>query len=110
LVGSDALPTDQQLTLEVARMIREYFLQQNGFHEVDAYCDIHLQYQMAKAILTFQESAKSAMAAGALLDDVVNVPARSDLMRGRFEKGYIDNIEGMVKNMTSEIADAVEEN
>ena len=110
LVGSDALPTDQQLTLEVARMIREYFLQQNGFHEVDAYCDIHLQYQMAKAILTFQESAKSAMAAGALLDDVVNVPARSDLMRGRFEKGYIDNIESMVKNMTSEIADTVEEN
>jgi V/A-type H+-transporting ATPase subunit A len=110
LVGSDALPTDQQLTLEVARMIREYFLQQNGFHEVDAYCDIHLQYQMAKAILTFQESAKSAMAGGALLDDVVNVPARSDLMRGRFEKGYIDNIESMVKNMTSEIADTVEEN
>jgi V/A-type H+-transporting ATPase subunit A len=110
LVGSDALPTDQQLTLEVARMIREYFLQQNGFHEIDAYCDIHLQYQMAKAILTFQEAAKSAMAAGALLDEVVNIPSRSDLMRGRFEKGYIDNIEGMVKKMTVEIADTVEEN
>ena len=91
-------------------MIREYFLQQNGFHEVDAYCDIHLQYQMAKAILTFQEAAKSAMAAGALLDDVVNIPSRSDLMRGRFEKGYIDDIEGMVNKMTMEIADAAEEN
>jgi len=102
LVGSDALPTDQQLTLEVARMIREYFLQQNGFHEIDAYCDIHLQYQMAKAILMFQEAAKSAI--------VVNIPSRSDLMRARFEKGYIDNIEGMVKKMTNEIADTVEEN
>jgi len=110
LVGSDALPLDQQLTLEVARMIREFFLQQNGFHEVDAYCDIHLQYKMAKAILTFQDAAKAAMAAGALLDDVVNVPARSDLMRGRLEKGYIDNIESMVEKMTSEIADTVEEN
>jgi vacuolar-type H+-ATPase catalytic subunit A/Vma1 len=87
LVGSDALPTDQQLTLEVARMIREFFLQQNGFHDVDAYCDIHLQYRMAKAILSFQDAAKSAMASGAQLADVVNVPSRSDLMRGRFEKG-----------------------
>jgi V/A-type H+-transporting ATPase subunit A len=45
LVGSDALPVDQQLTLEVARMIREFFLQQNGFDPVDAYCDIKLQYE-----------------------------------------------------------------
>ena len=65
---------------------------------------------MAKAILSFQESAKSAMASGALLNDVVNVPARSDLMRGRFEKGYIDSIDEMVKKMTSEIADTVEDN
>ena len=110
LVGSDALPADQQLTLEVARMIREYFLQQNGFHEVDAYCDIHLQYKMAKAILAFQESAKSAMASGAQLGDVVNVPSRSDLMRGRLNKGYIDDIDDMVKTMIDEIAATVEEN
>ena len=110
LVGSDALPVDQQLTLEVARMIREYFLQQNGFHEVDAYCDIHLQYKMAKAILAFQESAKSAMAAGAQLGDVVNVPSRSDIMRGRLNKGYIDTIDEMVKTMLEEIGATVEDN
>ncbi len=110
LVGSDALPVDQQLTLEVARMIREYFLQQNGFHEVDAYCDINLQYKMAKAIRAFQESAKSAMASGAQLGDVVNVPSRSDLMRGRLNKGYIDDIDDMVKTMIDEIAATVEEN
>ena len=110
LVGSDALPVDQQLTLEVARMIREYFLQQNGFHEVDAYCDIHLQYKMAKAILAFQESAKSAMAAGAQLGDVVNVPSRSDLMRGRLNKGYVDTIDEMVKTMLEQIAATVEDN
>ena len=110
LVGSDALPVDQQLTLEVARMIREFFLQQNGFHEVDAYCDIHLQYSMSKAILSFQEAAKNAMAAGAQLNDVVNVPARTALMRGRFEKGYIDTIDDMVKAMVDEIADTVEDN
>ena len=110
LVGSDALPVDQQLTLEVARMIREFLLQQNGFHEVDSYCDINLQYKMAKAILSFQDSAKAAMASGAQLNDVVNVQSRTDLMRGRFEKGYIDEIEEMVKNMTAEIAGTVEGN
>ncbi|MEG3602689.1 MAG: V-type ATP synthase subunit A, partial [Candidatus Thermoplasmatota archaeon] len=103
LVGSDALPVDQQLTLEVARMIREYFLQQNGFDPIDAYCDINLQYRMAKAVLTFQDAAKSAMGAGSALSDVVNVPARSALLRGRFEEGYIDRIDGMVKAMVDEI-------
>ncbi len=110
LVGSDALPIDQQLTLEVARMIREYFLQQNGFHEVDAFCSIEQQYAMVKAILTFQESAKNAIAAGAQLDDVVNVPARSNLIRARFETGYIDVIDEMVEKMNEEIAATIEEN
>ena len=65
---------------------------------------------MAKAILSFQEAAKTAMADGALLNDVVNVPARSNLMRGRFEEGYIDRIETMVKEMNEQIANAVEAN
>ena len=96
LVGSDALPIDQQLTLEVARMIREFFLQQNAFHDVDTYSNLELQYKMASAILTFQESAKKAIDAGALLEDVVNIPARTDLMRGRFEEGYGDKINDLV--------------
>ena len=50
------------------------------------------------------------MADGALLNDVVNVPARSNLMRGRFEEGYIDRIETMVKEMNEQIANAVEAN
>jgi len=109
LVGSDALPVDQQLTLEVARMIREFFLQQNAFHEIDAYSGVAQQYQMAKAILTFQEAAKKALAAGAQLEDVVNVPGRTDLMRARFEEGYLERIEGLVEDMTKQIASAVEE-
>ena len=109
LVGSDALPVDQQLTLEVARMIREFFLQQNAFHEIDAYSGVDQQYQMAKAILSFQDSAKKALAAGAQLEDVVNVPGRTDLMRARFEEGYLERIEGLVEDMAKQIASAVEE-
>jgi V/A-type H+-transporting ATPase subunit A len=110
LVGSDALPIDQQLTLEVARMIREFFLQQNAFHDVDTYSDLKLQYDMAKAILSFQEEAKKAIAGGAQLEDVVNVPARTDLMRGRFEKGYSDKIGELVSEMGKQISSSMEAN
>jgi V/A-type H+-transporting ATPase subunit A len=108
LVGSDALPIDQQLTLEVARMIREYFLQQNAFHDVDTYSNLDLQYKMAVAILSFQDNAKLALDAGAMLEDVVNIPARTDLLRGRFEEGYGERIDELVANMNKQIADAVE--
>ena len=90
-------------------MIREFFLQQNAFHEIDAYSGVAHQYQMAKAILTFQEAAKKSLAAGAQLEDVVNVPGRTDLMRARFEEGYLERIEGLVEDMTKQIASAVEE-
>jgi len=110
LVGSDALPIDQQLTLEVARMIREFFLQQNAFHDVDTYSDLNLQYHMARAILSFQEEAKKAIAGGAQLEDVVNVPARTDLMRGRFEKGYSDKIGELVSEMGKQISSSMEAN
>ena len=110
LVGSDALPVDQQLTLEVARMIREFFLQQNAFHDVDTYTDLKLQYTMAKAILSFQEESKKALAGGAALEDVVNVPARTDLMRGRFESGYEEKIDKMLETMIKQIAETMEDN
>ena len=110
LVGSDALPIDQQLTLEVARMIREFFLQQNAFHDVDTFSDLDLQYHMAKAILTFQEEAKKAIAGGGQLEDVVNIPARTDLMRGRFEKGYAERISDLMSEMSKQIDASMEAN
>ena len=110
LVGSDALPIDQQLTLEVARMIREFFLQQNAFHDVDTYSNLKLQYTMARAILSFQDESKKAIAGGADLESVVNVQARTDIMRGRFEEGYEERIEKLVKEMGNQIAATMEEN
>jgi V/A-type H+-transporting ATPase subunit A len=108
LVGSDALPMDQQLTLEVARMIREFFLQQNAFHPVDTYTALPLQYAMIRAILSFEEAAKKAMAAGATLEDVVNVESRSLLMRSRFEEGFEERIEELVNDMVTEITATAE--
>ena len=91
-------------------MIREYFLQQNAFHPVDTYTTLDQQYAMNKAILTFQEEAKKAIASGAVLEDVVNVPARTTLMRGRLEEGYPERMEELVADMCSEIQAAAEAN
>ena len=110
LVGSDSLPVDQQLTLEVARMIREFFLQQNAFHDVDAYSGIKIQYEMAKSILSFQDSAKKAIAGGSQLNDVVNVPGRTNLMRGRFEDDFVNKIADLTSKMEKEIVETMEEN
>ena len=57
-----------------------------------------------------QEEAKKAIAGGAQLEDVVNVPARTDLMRGRFEKGYNDKIEELVSEMGKQISSSMEAN
>jgi V/A-type H+-transporting ATPase subunit A len=91
-------------------MIREFFLQQNAFHDVDTYSNLKLQYTMARAILSFQDESKKAIAGGADLESVVNVQARTDIMRGRFEEGYEERIEKLVKEMGKQIAATMEEN
>ncbi len=55
LVGSDALPEDQQLTLEVARLLREFYLQQNAFHDVDTYCKLNVQAEFLDVIISRSE-------------------------------------------------------
>ena len=57
-----------------------------------------------------EEEAKKAIAGGAQLEDVVNVPARTDLMRGRFEKGYDERINELVTEMGQQIAASMEAN
>ncbi len=57
LVGSDALPEEQKLTLEVARMVREVFLQQNAYHPVDTYSPLSRQYKYMKVIKNFSDLA-----------------------------------------------------
>jgi len=64
LVGKDALPDDQQLTLEVARYLREAWLQQNALHDVDTNCEPAKTYKMLTAIQTFSDEAFDALDAG----------------------------------------------
>jgi len=96
LVGKDALPEDQQLTLEVARYLREAWLQQNALHDVDTYCEPEKTYRMLQAINTFSEEAFEALEAGVPVEEIQDVDAAPRLNRmGTAEEWneFIDEIE-----------------
>lgn len=76
LVGPDALPESEKIILEVARMLREDFLQQFAFDEVDAYCPPKKAYWLLKTILAFYDAAVQAMSHGVSLRQILELPLR----------------------------------
>ena len=98
LVGSDALSDDKKITLEVSKMIREIFLQQNAYHPVDMYCPISRQFVMLKLIKKFSDLADKALAAGATVDKITSIPAKQWFQRAKFE----DNIDDELKAVDGE--------
>ncbi len=84
LVGPDALPDRERITLETTRMLREDFLQQNAYHEVDTYCSPQKQYQMLQTILMFQDKAIEALERGAASEDIINLKVKEDIGRMKF--------------------------
>lgn len=78
LIGSDVLPEDQKLVIEIARVVRVGFLQQNAYHKDDTYVPLEKQFLMMKAILCLYEQSKKAVASG--------VTAAALLETGLFEK------------------------
>jgi V/A-type H+-transporting ATPase subunit A len=81
LVGKDALPEDQQLTLEVARYIREAWLQQNALHDVDRYCPPEKTYAILSGIKSFHDEAFEALDAGVPVDEITAIDAAPRLNR-----------------------------
>ncbi|MES2153701.1 MAG: V-type ATP synthase subunit A [bacterium] len=107
LVGSDALPPEQQITLESARLIREIYLQQNAYDKVDAYSSLQKDYKLWKAILRYQTLAQKALAAGATTKEITGLPVVTDLARARFEANFdvvydaaMKKLEGSFANVT----------
>ncbi|HDN66012.1 MAG TPA: ATP synthase subunit A [Methanosarcinales archaeon] len=102
LVGSDALPEDQQLTMEVARMLREIFLQQNAFHPVDTFCTMDHQYGLIKAILKYSDMANNALESGVPLEDIISVKSKDDLTKVKFEKELDKELDKVLATMDNE--------
>ncbi len=84
LVGKDSLSPSDRLVLEVARSIREDFLHQNAFHEVDTYTSLKKQARMLAVILHFHRAARSALEAGADIADIEKLPVRERVARLKY--------------------------
>jgi V/A-type H+/Na+-transporting ATPase subunit A len=84
LVGKDTLSAQDRLVLEVARSIREDFLHQNAFHEVDTYASLPKQAAMLSAILRFYELGRAALARGVEIESVEQVKARDRIARMKY--------------------------
>jgi V/A-type H+/Na+-transporting ATPase subunit A len=102
LVGSDALPESEQVTIEVARMIREIFLQQNAYDAVDTFCDMKKQYDLMKAIKLFADLAYSAQIAGVSPTQINTVKAKNELPQIKFIKDYKSELAKIEKQMDEE--------
>ena len=103
LVGSDALPERQQLTLEIARMIREFFLQQNAYHEVDTFSELKKTYLIMKSILHFSKIANSSIDSGTRVHQLLAVKSKDRLAEVKFEKNYALILDEINKQMEKEI-------
>ncbi|WP_420842510.1 V-type ATP synthase subunit A [Fervidibacillus halotolerans] len=84
LVGRDSLSESDQLKLEAAKSIREDFLQQNAFHEVDTYCSLQKQNKMLKLVLEFYRQGVKALEAGVYLKEIEKLPIREKIARAKF--------------------------
>ena len=84
LVGKDTLSDEEQFTLVIAKTIREDFLQQNAFHEEDAYTAIDKQVMILDVILRFYELGRDCLEHGVYLEDIVNVSSFTEIARLKF--------------------------
>ena len=99
LVGSDALPEEQKLVLEVTRMIREVFLQQNAYHPVDTYSPLSRQYAYLKVIKMFSDHAEKAVENEVSVETISNMPIRQRLQRAKLEPTVDQDLETIMAGM-----------
>ena len=100
LVGKDALPEDQQLTLEIARYLREAYLQQNAFHPVDTFCPPEKTFAMLTTIKSFNDEAFSALEAGVPVEEIIDIDAAPRINRINVQdeyEEYVDELEADIK-------------
>ena len=101
MVGMDALSPTDRLKMEAARSIREDFLHQNSFHEIDTYTPLRKQYLMMKLVLAFYEKSVDALTKGADMNALIAMPVREKI--GRYKYTTDADIESEYKNVEEEL-------
>jgi V/A-type H+-transporting ATPase subunit A len=107
LVGAEALSPKDRLALETSRSIREDFLHQNAFHQVDTFTSMEKQYEMLKTVLHFHEMALQAIEAGADTADIFKLPVREEIARAKYipqkEMKKISEIRNTIEKQVKEL-------
>lgn len=104
LVGIDALSKDERMVMETAKSLREDFLHQNAFHEIDTYASMEKQFKMLRMIMQFHELGMEALHSGAPMNKLFNLPIREKIARMRyFKENDIDQIDQIADEAKSEI-------
>ncbi|NLC74417.1 MAG: V-type ATP synthase subunit A, partial [Clostridiales bacterium] len=101
LVGEDALSAPDRLKMETARSIREDYLHQNAFHEIDTYTSLPKQYRMMDLILDFHEACNKALGQGADVKKLIVLPVREQI--GRYKYTKEDDLDSEFKKVETEI-------
>ena len=108
LVGIDALSEEDRLKLETAKSIREDYLQQNAFHEVDTYASLNKQYKMLKLVLTFGDEALRALKAGVYLKEILNMEVREKIARSKYiSEENINTIDEIFVQLEKDVDDLI---
>jgi len=105
LVGIDALSKDERMVMETAKSLREDFLHQNAFHEIDTYASMEKQFKMLSTIVKFHHLAMDALKKGAPMQSVFNMQVRETIARMRYvEEKQIAQLDAIEAQIKEEIA------
>lgn len=109
LLGPEALPDEEKLVLEVARMIKIGILQQNSFDKVDTYCGPEKQIKLVKLMVNFYKEAQKSLKEGASLPDIRAMPIITTLLKAKFEipddqVAKLDSINGQMSDQFQKIS------
>ena len=107
LVGMDALSAPDRLKMEAARSIREDFLHQDAFHEIDTFSSLKKQYMMMDLVLSYYDKSMEALDEGASLNSLIGLPVREEI--GRFKYTPESELKGKFDEVTKELDKEIDE-
>jgi V/A-type H+-transporting ATPase subunit A len=110
LVGRDSLSYEDQLKLEATKSIREDYLQQNAFHEIDTFCSLQKQNKMLKLILKFYDLGVKAIEKGVYLKSIEKMPVREKIARSKYiEEAHLEQIDEIAQQLETDMNKLIEE-
>ncbi|MBQ4049119.1 MAG: V-type ATP synthase subunit A [Clostridia bacterium] len=105
LVGMDALSPKDRLTMEAAKSLREDYLHQNAFHDIDTYASMKKQYKMLKLMIDYYRLGQEALGRSVRLNDILSIPARDAIGRSKYiEENNIEEFDRLSAELRTQIA------